>query len=194
MAAAAEIEGGLLHFDFHSLHTGGTKAPCGDWGFGCFDGVNLGTRFGRRCGRNRLTKIQLWLKPVLARTSAPHVVSFHALEDFAAPIGLDGQIGFAPELGGSRDRNSVWAFRQARIAKAAGTRFGAINGAALQAGLYHRLVFALRTVPEAEPRGGYILWRQLRQQHEMSRSLWPIVHCEYVSTRIISSRNGDLHK
>jgi hypothetical protein len=58
-----------------------------------------------------------------------------------------------------RDRSSVLTFRQARIAKAASTRFGVINGAALHAGLYHRLVFALRTVPEDEPRGERIVYR-----------------------------------
>jgi hypothetical protein len=97
------------------------------------------------------------LEPVLARASAADVVGVHALEDLAAPIELNGQIPFTPQLGGSRDSNSVRVFREARIAKAAGTRFGAINGAALHAGLYHRLVFALRTVPEVESRGGYIL-------------------------------------
>jgi hypothetical protein len=85
------------------------------------------------------------------------VVGFYSLEDLTAPIRIDGQIPFGPQLGRSGDSSNVRVFRQTRIAKAAGTRFGAINGAALHAGLYHRLVFALRTVPEAEPRGRYIL-------------------------------------
>src|SRR4029077_12831276 len=160
-ATAGEIEGGLLHFDFQTLHAGRTKAPCGDCGWGRFKAVSRSPRFCGACfggfGRNGLSKSQLRLEAVLARPSAAHVVGVHTLEDFAAPIGLDSQIAFAPRSGGSRDRNSVWIFRQARIAKAAGTRFGAIDGAALHTGLYHRLVFALRTVPEAEPRGGHIL-------------------------------------
>lgn len=56
--------------------------------------------------------------------------------------------------------------RQARIAKAAGTRFDAIDSAALRAGLYHRLVFALRTAPEAQPRGRHILQRQLGSKRQ----------------------------
>src|SRR4029077_16413007 len=42
----------------------------------------------------------------------------------------------------------------------------AVNGAALHTGLYHRLVFALRTVPEAEPRVAEILRRRLRMCEE----------------------------
>jgi hypothetical protein len=94
------------------------------------------------------------------REPVTHTVSFETLRDFAAPIELHGQIAVRASASGRRDRNSFVIFfvifREARVAKAADTRFGAIYGAALHTGFCHRHVLRCGRY-SGETRGGCIL-------------------------------------
>ena len=111
-----------------------------------FDGRRHGRWFGRRMRRLRRVESNRWGEKKLRlcrgrmREPVTHTVSFEALRDFAAPIELHCEIAVSASASGRRDGNSFVIFREARVAKAADTRFGAIYGAALHTGFCHRHV------------------------------------------------------
>ena len=164
-----EVEGGLLDIDLQTFDTLGAKAPLGDGGRGSFERVDFGgCRYGRWFGlyrrmrrlrrfeSNRRGEKQLRLRRGRMREPVTHTVSFEALRDFAAPIELYGQIAVSAGASGRRDRNSFVTFDELRVAKAADNFFGAIHGAALHTGLYHRHVLRCGRY-SGRARGGCIL-------------------------------------
>jgi len=153
VSGGMEVEGRLLDIDLQTFDTLGAKAPLGDGGRGSFEGVDFGgCRYGRRFDlyrsmrrlrrfeSSRRREKQLRLRRGRMREPVTHTVSFEALRDFAAPIDLHRQIAISACASRPRDRNSFVTFDQLSVAKSADNFFGAVYGATLHTGLYHRHV------------------------------------------------------